>query len=184
MLMAGDELGRTQLGNNNAYCHDGSLSWLDWSLADDNADLVSFTESLVALRRRHPAFRRPKFFQGRPLHGTDAKDIGWFTPEGTEMSHDSWDKAAAKAMGVYLNGEALDTIDAQGMAVRDDTFLLLLNGEETPTDFVLPGDEWATAWVHLVDTATGDCGEDGHAHPAGTTVTVEGRALILLRREA
>jgi isoamylase len=183
MLMAGDELGRTQLGNNNAYCDDSPLSWLDWSLADVNADLVSFTESLVALRRRHPAFRRPKFFQGRPLHGTDVKDIGWFTPEGTEMSHDSWDEAAAKAMGVYLNGEALDTIDAQGMAVSDATFLLLLNGEEASTEFVLPGAEWATGWVHLVDTGTGDCGEDGSVHPAGGSLIVEGRALVLLRRE-
>jgi glycogen operon protein len=182
MLLGGDEFGRTQHGNNNAYCHDSELSWFDWTLAESNADLVQFTRQLTAIRRAHPAFRRPRFFQGRPLHGTDVADIGWFTPEGTEMSHDNWGESAARAIAVYLNGDALDTVDRRGEPVRDDTFLLLLNASPDAQDFVLPGGPWAEAWVHMVDTATGGCDEDGETQEAGRGLTVEGRSLVLLRR--
>jgi len=182
MLMAGDELGRTQHGNNNAYCHDSALSWVDWQEAGYDADLFEFTSRLLALRRRHPVFRRPKFFQGRPLHGTDVKDIGWFTPEGVEMSHENWGEGTAQSIGVYLNGEALDMVSARGQRVTDDTFLFLLNGASPCQTFHLPGSEWAAAWVHQVDTATGRCVEDGDVHAAGAVLQVEGRSLVLLRR--
>ena len=182
MLMAGDELGRTQHGNNNAYCHDSALSWVDWQEAGYDADLFEFTSRLLALRRRHPVFRRPKFFQGRPLHGTDVKDIGWFTPEGVEMSHENWGEGTAQSIGVYLNGEALDMVSARGQRVTDDTFLFLLNGASLCQTFHLPGSEWAAAWMHQVDTATGRCVEDGDVHAAGAVLQVEGRSLVLLRR--
>jgi glycogen operon protein len=182
MLLGGDEIGRTQGGNNNAYCHDSELSWFDWEAGAQDEDLREFVEHLTELRRAHPAFRRPKFFQGRPLHGTDVKDIGWFTPDGAEMSHDHWGEAAAQAIAVYLNGEALDTLDARGQAVVDDTFLLLLNGHAEPITFTLPAATWAQLWVRIVDTATGECGEGSEELPADTVLKVEGRSLVLLRR--
>ena len=182
MLMAGDELGRTQQGNNNAYCHDSALSWVDWEPDATDADLSEFTARLVALRKRHPVFRRPKFFQGRPLHGTDVKDIGWFTPEGVEMSNQNWGEDAAKSIGVYLNGDALDMVSSRGQPVTDDTFLFLLNGASLCQTFTLPGPEWAVAWMHQVDTATGTCVDEGDIHPAGSDLQVEGRSLVLLRR--
>jgi glycogen operon protein len=182
MLLAGDEMGRTQHGNNNAYCHDNALSWLDWELAEVGADLVDFTACLLELRQKHPAFRRPKFFQGRPLYGTDNKDIAWFTPEGVEMSHDNWGEGAAKSVAVYLNGDALDMVDARGQAVTDETFLLLLNAADHAQQFTLPATAWADGWTRLVDTASGACTTDGEWHPAGSATPVEGRALLLLQR--
>lgn len=183
MILGGDELGRTQAGNNNAYCQDNELSWFDWSLAEANRDLVEFVCGLTAIRRAHPAFRRPRFFQGRPLHGTDVKDIGWFTPDGDEMSHDNWGEGMAKAIAVYLNGHALGAVDRRGEPLTDDTFLLLLNAASSPQPFTLPGAPWAQAWVHMVDTTTGECGEDGAVHPGNATLTVSERSMVLLRRQ-
>jgi glycogen operon protein len=182
MLLAGDEQRRTQGGSNNAYCQDNAISWVDWSGLEDNADLVDFVGGLIALRRAHPSFHRPKFFQGRPLHGTDVADIGWFTPDGTEMSDDGWGEAAARAIAVYLNGAALDMVDARGQPVVDDTFLMLLNADAEEREFTLPAPKWAGEWVHLVDTATGECADDGRVHAAGTGLAVAGRTLVLLRR--
>ena len=184
MVLGGDELGRTQLGDNNAYCQDNPISWFDWSLTDTNKDLVEFTRELAVIRRAHPAFRRPGFFQGRPLHGAGVADIGWFSPDGVEMSHDSWGEGTAKAIGVYLNGQALDTVDRRGEPVTDDTFLLLLNASPDAQPFTLPAAPWADAWVHMVDSATGECGAGGEVHPGGDVVSVEGRSLVLLRRSA
>jgi glycogen operon protein len=182
MLLGGDEIGRTQQGNNNGYCHDDEISWYDWSLADANEDLLSFTRALARLRTDHPVFRRPKFFQGRPLHGESIKDIGWFTPEGTEMSQEDWDNGIAKSIAVYLNGDAIGAIDQRGEPVADDTFLMLLNAWHEPIDFTLPSADWAEGWVQVVDTATGHCAEGETQLKAGEELPVEGRALVLLRR--
>ena len=182
MLLGGDEFGRTQAGNNNAYCQDSAVSWYDWSLAEDNADLVAFTRDLARLRTEHPVFRRPKFFQGRPLHGEAIKDIGWFTPDGSEMDQEDWDNGVAKSIAVYLNGDALNTVDAQGEPVADDTFLLLLNASAEPLDFTLPDRDWAKSWVRVADTATGTVGEDGVTVKGGAPVAVESRSLVLFRR--
>jgi glycogen operon protein len=182
MLLAGDELRRTQRGNNNAYCQDNTISWLDWSDAEANADLVDFVAALIALRRAHPAFHRPKFFQGRPLHGTDVADIGWFTPEGTPMSNDGWEEVTARAIAVYLNGDALNMVDARGQQVVDQTFLLLLNADSEERNFTVPAAGWAGAWTHVVDTAEGKCGDGGRTQGAGTDLVVGGRTLVLLRR--
>jgi glycogen operon protein len=182
MLLSGDEMGHTQHGNNNGYCQDSPISWLDWNDQEGNAELVDFVASLIALRRAHPAFHRPKFFQGRPLHGTDVADIGWFTPEGTAMDNEGWGEATARAMAVYFNGDALDMVDARGQPVVDKTFLLLLNADAEERNFTLPAAKWAGAWAHLVDTGTGECGDEGRLHEAETDVLVGGRTLVLLRR--
>ena len=182
MLLGGDEFGRTQGGNNNAYCQDSELSWFDWALAEANHDLLDFTSGLAKLRTDHPVFRRPKFFQGRPLHGEGIKDIGWFTPDGVEMSQADWGDRVAKSIGVYLNGDALGTVDQRGEPVSDDTFLILLNAWQEALDFVLPGSDWAESWVRVVDTATGQCRADDEAIKAGDHLQLEGRSLVVLER--
>jgi len=183
MLLGGDEFGRTQQGNNNAYCQDSEISWYDWELATANADLLEFTRALTRLRTEHPAFRRPKFFQGRPLHGERTKDIGWLTPEGQEMSPEDWSDGVAKSIGVYLNGDAIGAVDARGEPVTDDTFLLLLNAAADPVDFTLPPAAWAGSWVMSLDTATGQCAEEeDRVWKAGEELVVEGRSLMLLHR--
>ena len=182
MLLGGDEFGRTQRGNNNAYCQDNEVSWYDWSLAEVNADLLEFTRALTRLRTDHPVFRRPKFFQGRPLHGETIKDIGWFTPDGTEMGQSDWDDGVVKSIGVYLNGDAIGAVDQRGEPVTDDSFLLLLNAFPEPIDFTLPPSSWATAWAVAVETATGSVAPEWPVLKASEVVTVAGRSLVLLRR--
>ena len=182
MLLGGDEFGRTQRGNNNAYCQDNEISWYDWSLVDANADLLDFTRALTRLRTDHAVFRRPKFFQGRPLHGETIKDIGWFTPDGTEMDQRDWDDGVAKSIGVYLNGDAIGAVDQRGEPLTDDSFLLLLNACPDPIDFTLPPPTWAVGWAVAVETATGSVAPDWPVLKASEVVTVAGRSLVLLRR--
>ena len=114
MLLGGDEIGRTQRGNNNAYCQDNEISWYDWERVDE--DLLEFTRRLIALRREHPVFRRRRWFQGRPIRGT--VDIGWFRPDGTEMDDDDWDAGFAQSIGVFLNGDAITDRDERGQRSR------------------------------------------------------------------
>ncbi|GAC1536223.1 MAG: glycogen debranching protein GlgX [Acidimicrobiales bacterium] len=182
MILGGDEFGRTQAGNNNAYCQDSELSWFDWSLSETHHDLLEFTSGLARLRTEHPVFRRPRFFQGRPLHGEGIKDIGWFTPEGVEMSQGDWGDGVAKSIGVYLNGDALGTVDQRGEPVSDDTFLVLLNAWHEALEFALPGPDWAESWIRVVDTATGQCRPDDEAFKAGEHIRLDGRALVVLER--
>jgi isoamylase len=184
MLLGGDEFGRTQQGNNNAYCQDSEISWYDWSLASTNADLLTFTRALTRLRTEHPVFRRPRFFQGRPLHGEGIKDIGWLTPDGVEMSPTDWADGVAKSIAVYLNGDAIGAVDSRGEPVTDDTFLLLLNAAADPVDFTLPSPPWAASWVMCLDTASGECVEGERTWKAGEALVVDGRSLVLLRRAA
>ena len=130
MICAGDEMGRTQGGNNNAYCQDNEVSWLDWSLATTEQELVEFTETLSALRRDHPVFRRRRFFRGHPAPVTgDAGDIIWLTPAGHEMTQSDWDAGYARSLAVYLNGDAISEPDPRGDPISDDRFLLLFNVE-------------------------------------------------------
>ena len=184
MLLGGDEFGRTQGGNNNGYCQDSPISWYDWSLAEDNRDLLDFTRGLARLRTEHPVFRRPRFFQGRPLHGEGVKDIGWFRPDGNEMSAEDWDDGVAKSIGVFLNGEALGSVDQRGEPITDDTFLLLLNADADEVKFTLPGAEWAEGWTRVVDTETGQFEPDEWRDGPGSELIVPARALVLLQRSA
>jgi glycogen operon protein len=181
MLLGGDELGRTQGGNNNAYCQDNDVSWFDWSRVDES--MLALTAALVALRRSNPVFRRRRFFHGRPLHGTGIGDIGWFTTAGTEMTEAEWEDADAKAIGVYLNGSAIPGLDSRGETVSGDSFLVLLNAGPEATAFTLPKDGWGESWTKVLDTWDGAVGDSG-AHPlgGGDQFEVGGHAVVLFRR--
>ena len=151
MLCGGDEYGRTQRGNNNAYCQDNEISWTTWERTPDQERQAEFVAGLAQLREKHPIFRRPKFFQGRKLRGSDVKDILWLNPGGSEMNDDEWDTDFVKSVGVLLNGDAIDVHDWHGNPIRDDTFLLLLNASHDPVDFVLPG-SGDQGWAKVLDT--------------------------------
>jgi glycogen operon protein len=178
MIRHGDELGHTQRGNNNAYCQDDELSWLDWENGD--ADFLAFCEDLIDFRNRHPVFRRRHFFEGEPIFRGELSDIGWFRPDGGEMIDDDWQTGFAKSVGVFLNGEALPDPDTRGRPIRDDSFLLLFNGHHEDVTFVLPGKEWGRRWVTELTTVT----DPGVRKPkaAGAKVTVAGRSVQVLRR--
>jgi len=145
MLLGGDELGRTQCGNNNAYCQDNEVSWFDWSSVDE--ELLAFTRRLVQLRRDHPVFRRRRWFQGRPIHGSDVLDIGWLKPDGTAMTHEDWNSGLADAIGIFLNGRAMPSVDRRGEPIVDDSFLLLFNPTPEPIEWILPGEPLGERWV-------------------------------------
>jgi len=182
MLLAGDEIGRTQRGNNNAYCQDNEVSWLDWEHAD--AALLSFVRQLAEFRSRHPVFHRRHWFQGRPLHGAGVKDIAWFSPEGSEMSDADWQVSFAKAVAVFLNGESVPV--GGGLQPRSDaSFLLLLNAFWEPIEFVVPQANLGTEWVPVLDTAAETdpfCSHTGEVIVSGNPRKVEGRSVVVLQR--
>jgi isoamylase len=165
MLLAGDELGHTQHGNNNCYCQDNELSWIDWR----NESLVEFVRKLIAIRRAHPVFRRPRFFRGAPTVESPLKDISWFAPDGREMTHADWEDASRRCFGALLGGDPGDRfISLQGYPEIDDSFLLLLNGHDVSVDFVLPEAAGGGGWSLLVDTSTSTPAMHGPLPPAAT----------------
>ena len=186
MLVAGDEIGRTQNGNNNAYCQDNGLSWLDWGHDPERAKLRDFVRRMVHLRRTHPVFRRRHFFQGRPLHGSEAKDIVWLKPDGSEMTAEEWNQDFARCLGVYLAGSALTEVDARGQRVVDDDFVVLFNAHHDPVPFRLPAKTLAPhgdgQWQAIVDTARDDGLAPDGVFEAESTYPLEGRSLVLLMR--
>jgi len=181
MLLAGDEIGRTQQGNNNAYCQDNPLSWVDWSLSEGQNTLLKFVRKMVQLRRDHPVFRRKQFFPERVRKHDESVDIAWLKPDGTEMTNEEWHHDFARCLGVYLSGTALGELDPRGRPVRDDDFLLLFNAHHDTIDFKLP--EYQTAgWLALVDTARDDgLLPDGIFQPQNV-YAISGRSLALLQR--
>jgi isoamylase len=155
MMLAGDEMGRTQRGNNNAYCQDNEISWVDWTLLDREQDLVDFTRALSALRRDHPVFRRRRFFRGHqpgagPPEGPG--DIVWLTPAGEEFTDGDWRAPGAKSLSVFLNGDAISEPDPRGDRITDDRFLLLFNADDEPVSFTLPGVKFGREWEIMIDT--------------------------------
>jgi glycogen operon protein len=178
MLLGGDEMGRTQNGNNNAYCQDNETSWFDWQHTD--GVLVAFTQRLIDLRRRHPVFRRREYFQGRALHGQDNEDIAWFAPDGTEMSEQDWAEGNAKSMAVFLNGEAIPSPDSRGEPISDDSFLVLFNAHHEPMTFTMPPERFGPRWIRMLDTA--DVMDEGEQVAAEGKALVQDRSLVLWRR--
>ncbi|HEY9336460.1 MAG TPA: glycogen debranching enzyme, partial [Kribbella sp.] len=181
MIAHGDELGRTQRGNNNVYCQDNETSWIDWELDEPQKHLLEFTRSLLTLRNNHPVLRRRRFFHGDT--GIDGLgDLVWFTPNGTEMQNGDWQRDDARAIAVFLNGDAISEPDPRGEPVVDDSFLVLLNGNFEPVDFLLPPEEYGEHWTVAVDTThpTGAGDEDPHA--ASSTVQLEARSTLVLTR--
>ncbi len=151
MLSSGDEYGKSQKGNNNAYCQDNALNWLRWERTPEENDFFGFTSRLIALRHRHPIFRRPKFFQGRKIRGKRVRDIMWFTPGGREMTDEEWNFSFVRCLAILLSGDTIDVHDTMGRPIRDDTFLLLLNAHYEPMEFTLPGQD-IVQWELLIDT--------------------------------
>ena len=178
MLLGGDEMGRTQGGNNNAYCQDNEVSWFDWEQQD--GALVAFTQRLINLRKSHPVFRRRHFFQGQTLHGDDVSDIAWFRTDGTQMTDTDWREGYAKTLGVFLNGDAIPDLGARGERITDDSFLVLFNAHFEAVDFVLPAEQYGERWVKVLDTA--DSFDEGRQCKADETLAVESRSLVLFRR--
>ncbi len=187
MLLAGDELGRTQDGNNNAYCQDNEVSWVDWSLADSHTNLLEFARELAAFRREHPVFRRRRFFRGRE-GGDGLADIAWLTPSGREMADQDWNTPYARAMMVFLNGDAITEPGPRGEPVRDDTFLILLSANQDPVTFTLPGPKLGRCWAVTLDSAAGRAAEGGAAeggaaeHRPGGQIVLAGHSMMVLRR--
>ena len=180
MLLGGDEIGRSQNGNNNGYCQDNEISWFDWESADK--DLLEFTRRLIQLRKEHPVFHRRRWFQGRPIHGAQVTDIGWFTPDGSEMTQEDWNGGFAKALGIFLNGEGIQSPDARGERVVDESFYVLFDAHHEPLRFTLPKRDWGDEWVVALDTARSTPEEEQGRHKAGDEVSVESRSLKVLRR--
>ncbi|OBG98988.1 glycogen debranching enzyme GlgX [Mycobacterium sp. E136] len=181
MIAHGDELGRTQQGNNNVYCQDNELSWIDWDNPD--TDLMEFTRKVSALRAAHPVFRRRRFFSGRPVRqrGDDGlPDIAWFAPDGSEMSDEDWETGYAKSIAVYLNGNGIPDRDVRGQRIVDDSFVLCFNAHYEPIDFVLPEKKFGDSWISVIDSAA-----DGDDEPApvgaGQKVSVAARSVIVLQ---
>jgi glycogen operon protein len=177
MLLAGDEMGRTQAGNNNAYCQDNRLSWLDWGLAAAEHDLLQFTETLAGLRREHPLFRRRRFFRGMGPSG-ELDDLIWLTPAGEMMTDEDWGAGYAKSLGAFLNGDAISEPDPRGGKVTDAKFLLLFNAHSNPLTFTLPEASYATGWEVVIDTALA---LTGVMCPPRKEIEVGDHAVVVLR---
>ncbi len=184
MLLHGDELGRTQRGNNNAYCQDNELSWVDWTSAD--RELISFTTALIAMRREHPVLRRRRFFAGRPIRGGDElRDIAWLRASGQEMTEHDWEVELCQCLTVFLNGAGIRDADARGRPVTDDSFLLCFNANDEDIDVQLPGNGYGQEWIVVLDTATGQTpGTRGATAAADAKITITGRSLVVLQRAA
>ena len=149
MLLGGDEIGRTQHGNNNAYCQDNEISWLDWTKADP--ELLEFAISLIRLRKEHPIFRRRKYFMGRSIRGTKMCDIAWLRPDGREMTEEDWNAGHCKTLGVFLNGRGLTDVDVTGEPLKDDSFYIVFNAHHEPIEFTLP-QEVVSNWIPVLNT--------------------------------
>jgi isoamylase len=183
MLVSGDELSRTQGGNNNAYCQDNEISWLDWTMTDEKTALLGFVRRLIALRRSHPTFRRRDFFAGRALHGGGLTDLLWLKADGQEMSDAEWEHEHARCLGMYLSGSAISDIDRHGRPIVDDDFLVVFNAGHDDAAFHMPAIE-GEPWRALIDTreASGVAAErnlDG-----GASYPLMGRSLVVLTRKA
>ena len=181
MISHGDERGRTQRGNNNGYCQDNQLSWLDWTLDDDRRALLEFTKKLTALRLSHPVLHRATFFKGRPLRGSQISDILWFRHDGAEMSDEDWSNPETRSLGVFLAGEGIDEPDGDGNPLADDDFLLLVNSHTDPIAFTLPFENDDRHWQLLIDTSN-DCAEERRLGGDQTTLTAASLKLLMRER--
>lgn len=181
MLLAGDELGRTQLGNNNAYCQDNEISWLDWKLDRPRRQLLEFRRFLIRFREEHPVLRRRHFFQGRRIRGSEVKDLAWFRPDGKEMSDEDWNNSEARCFGLRLAGDAIEELDDRGNRIVDDTLLILLNAHHEPVVFTLPAHRRKVRWEVVLDTYEPSVQRKKRLMRGGEVYDLKDRSLAVLR---
>ena len=181
MITAGDESGRTQRGNNNAYCQDNDISWINWEEADTN--LIEFTSKLIHFRKKHPVFCRRKWFKYQPIRGKDVTDIEWFTPDGKEMSEQHWNEAYAKTLGIFLSGLGVRAVSNKGVPLVDDSFFIIVHSRDESTSFSLPTERWGKKWQKILDTSEQSFDENGLGQPvqSGQQIEIKERSLLLFR---
>ena len=183
MIVHGDELGRTQLGNNNVYAQDSALSWVDWERAVEFFPLIEFTAAVSKLRREHPVFRRRRFLHGRPVAGSEVQDLAWFAPTGEQMSDDDWEAGYAKSVAVFYNGDAIREPGARGERLTDDSFLVLFNASPEDIDYTMPPSEYGTTWEVVLDTAAPMVSEiEERRVKTGEATAVDARSILVLQR--
>ncbi|MDB9314791.1 glycogen debranching protein GlgX [Spirulina sp. CS-785/01] len=182
MLLGGDEMGRTQKGNNNSYCQDNETSWFDWSLATKNIDLLEFTRQLIAFHHENPVFQRRQWFQGRAIHGSGIRDIGWYNATGEEMTEEQWNEGYITAISIFLNGEEINIPDEKGRRIIGDSFLLLFNAHYEPLEFTIPEDLQQWQWQMLIDTTLPKFVENGKVYEDDQPIEVEARSLMVFKR--
>jgi isoamylase len=182
MLLGGDEIGRTQRGNNNAYAQDNETSWFDWDLDDEDRRLLDFTRGLIRIVSSHPVLHRRRFFQGRRIRGSTVKDLTWYGPDGGEMTDEQWRASGVHAIGLRLAGDGIEERGTRGEPIVDDTLLMVLNAGEGAVRFRLPGTS-GRRWQVVLDTVLSDPPADGDGRQvdAGSTYRVAERSLVLLR---
>ncbi|WP_419801128.1 glycogen debranching protein GlgX [Mucilaginibacter sp.] len=179
MLVAGDEFGRTQNGNNNAYCQDNEISWLNWENMDHS--LLEFSQKLISFRKKHPVFSKRGWFQGQPVKAAGLNDIVWFLPEGIAMTENNWSHDFAKSLGVYFNGDEITAVGTQGEKVVDDSFYVIFNAYHEPLDYVLPPEGFSPNWCKVLDTSENCITEDGQVFPASAKINVAGNSVVVLK---
>jgi len=179
MLVAGDEISRTQRGNNNAYCQDNEISWVNWEEAD--TELLEFTRNLIKFVKAHPTFCRRRWFQGQPIKGVGVDDIAWFLPEGVEMDDEHWNHDFAKSLAVFLNGHGIHSVGPKGEPVRDDSFYLIFNAHHEPITYKLPPKKYGEKWVKILDTSKSKLDGEPETYAYLKTVEVTARSMVLLQ---
>jgi isoamylase len=180
MLLSGDEVNRSQGGNNNAYCQDNEISWMKWEFGNEDRSLLAFVQWLIELRRTHPVFRRRRFFQGQAIKGASVKDILWLNPEATEMTEEQWDSSVAKRLGMLLPGEGIEELDTRGNRILDDSFLVLMNAHQEAVPFTLPSLASGTRWLAIIDTARDGGLKAQGRYLGGDEYPLEGRSVVVL----
>jgi glycogen operon protein len=186
MILHGDEVARTQRGNNNAYCQDNEIAWKSWELTHDQRAMLTWTRDVVQLRKQHPILRRRKYFQGRAIRGHGVKDIQWLRPNGREMGEAQWHDQNVRALAVYLYGAAADETDDRGQPILDDSLIVLLNSNDAVVEFTLPRTPNRERWQLVLDTARPDSIETAVTRyvPLRRRFPVEGRSLVILRHRS
>jgi glycogen operon protein len=180
MILAGDAIGHTQQGNNNAYCQDNEISWIDWDPDHVDRDLLAFVQKVISLRKNHPVFHRRKFFQGRAIKGAGVKDILWLQPDGTEMTDEQWKQDSARCLGVFLSGEGLGEQDERGQPISDENMLMLMNAHHEMLPFTLPPLPSGDRWIPLIDTSCQTTRNGDLAYSAGESYPLQARSLVVL----
>jgi glycogen operon protein len=179
MILHGDEVARTQRGNNNAYCQDNDISWMPWDLSPDQAQMLQWAKRVIRLRREHSILRRRHYFSGRPIRGAGIKDISWRKPDGAEMTDDDWEDEGVRALAVWLAGAAGDLVDERYNPIVGDTMVILMNSHDEPVDFTLPPTDDVSRWTLLLDTGRPEVADEVYGPGAG--YSLDGRSMAVLK---